>query len=164
MPSIPNDAPDAGTPRPKTSPPGEQTVLYAEDDENYSLLMECAFKKGGFQHRLRHVKDGVEAIAYLRGEGKYADRSQSPFPRLVLLDLKMPRAGGFEVLEWIRRCSDHPHLPVVVLTCSDGVKDIRRAYELGANSFLVKPINVADLQDTLKAVDQYWMKWNVLEQ
>lgn len=141
-----------------------KTVLYAEDDDNYSLLMRCAFKQGGCAQQLQHVKNGLDAMDYLKGEGRYSDRARYPLPCVALVDLKMPMMGGFELLDWIRRSSSHRHLPVIILTCSDELRDIRRAYELGANSFLVKPINVQDLQDTLKAVDQFWLKWNVADE
>lgn len=143
--------------------PNTKTILYAEDDDSYSLLLECALKQGGFKETLRHVWNGAEAIAYIKGEGKYADRTQFPFPSVVLADLKMPCVSGFDLLHWIRRESTSPHLPVVVLTNSDEMKDVRRAYEMGANSFLLKPINVEDLRETLTALDHFWLRCNILE-
>src|SRR5687767_2556057 len=112
------------------------TILCAEDDENYAELLRCSLPHIGCTHELQHVSDGAEAMAYLKGEGKYTDRSLFPFPAVVLADLKMPRVNGLELLDWIRRHSAFPHLPVVVLTSSDEFKDINSAYTLGANSFL----------------------------
>lgn len=139
------------------------TLLYAEDDEHYARLFECTLKQGGFKHRLQIVGDGAEAIAYIKGEGKYSDRSQFPFPTVVLADLKMPRINGFELLDWIRRMSSFPHLPVVILTSSDEQKEIHKAYAMGANSFLVKPPVVEDLKEMLQMLDGYWLKFNQVE-
>ena len=139
------------------------TILYAEDDDNYAELLACTLKQAGFEHSVHHVSDGGEAMAYLKGEGKYSDRTKFPIPGVVLADLKMPRVNGFELLDWIRRQSPFPHLPVIVLTLSEELKDVKRAYSLGANSFLIKPPNVEDLKDLLKMLDGYWLKYNVME-
>src|SRR5687767_14031030 len=110
--------------------PDLRTILYAEDDEGYALLMRCAFQAAGLEHTIHHVQDGSEAIAYLKGEGKYADRSKFGVPCVILVDLKMPKINGFELLEWIRHHSDVPHVPVVVLTSSDEIRDIQKAYSI----------------------------------
>jgi CheY-like chemotaxis protein len=141
--------------RPNTS----NTILYAEDDQNYATLLNSVLRQTGFTHQLRLVQDGAEAIAYLKGEGQYADREKFPFPCLVLADLKMPRINGFDLLRWVRQSST-PFLPVVVLTSSDERKEIHRAYTLGANSFLVKPPHVSDLKELLKTLDEYWLRFN----
>ena len=135
--------------------------MYAEDDENYAELLKCTFKHAQISREIHHVFDGAEAMAYLKGEGKYADRSKFPVPSVVLADLKMPRVNGMELLDWIRRMSLYPHIPVVVLTCSDELEDIKKAYALGANSFLVKPPHVEDLKELMKMLDSYWMRFNV---
>jgi CheY-like chemotaxis protein len=134
------------------------TILYAEDDESYALLLECTLKQVGFSHTLRVVGDGSEAMKYLKGDGKYADRSQFPMPNVVLADLKMPRVNGFELLSWIRKSSPCPHVPVVVLTCSDEFREIQEAYRMGANSFLIKPPHVEDLKELLNMLNTFWLR------
>jgi CheY-like chemotaxis protein len=136
-------------------------LLYAEDDVAYADLLRSILGQSGARHRMVHVRDGEQAIAYLKGEGEFADRQKYPLPSVALLDLKMPRKGGFEVLQWIRHESNFRHLPVVVLTSSDELRDINRAYQLGANSFLMKPFNVHDLKEMLKALEGFWLKYNV---
>jgi CheY-like chemotaxis protein len=138
------------------------TILYAEDDENYARLLECTLKEGCFQHSLQIVTDGAKAISYLKGEGKYSDRIKFPMPNVVLADLKMPNVNGFELLHWIRQMSSCPQIPVVVLTASDEVKEIQKAYSMGANSFLIKPAHLEDLKELLKMLDGYWTKFNYL--
>lgn len=106
------------------------TILLAEDDENDVFFMERAFKEAQIANPLIRVKDGEEAIAYLEGSGAYADRIQFPLPYLVLLDLKMPRKNGFEVISWVREQPCLKRLPLVVLTSSKEDPDVNRAYEL----------------------------------
>src|SRR6185436_17018663 len=105
-------------------------VLLAEDDPDDVLLTQIAFDKARLANPLQVVRDGEEAIAYLRGEGKFADRQKYPLPILLLLDLKMPRTHGFQVLEWIRKQPKLGHLPVAVMTSSDHDPDATRAFEL----------------------------------
>jgi DNA-binding response OmpR family regulator len=133
------------------------TVLHAEDDPNDIALMKhaCMAAKASFQ--LFSASDGEKAIHYINGDGLYADRSTYPAASLVFLDLKMPRKGGFEVLQWIRRHPTLKCLPVLILTSSRHEVDIRRAYELGANSYLVKPVNFEALVNMARVVDSYWM-------
>jgi CheY-like chemotaxis protein len=140
----------------------QKFVLYVEDDHNYATLMQHVFKQTGFSHTLRIVPNGVEAIAYLKGEGRFADRSVYPFPMLLLLDLKMPLLSGFDVLEWVRQKSNYRTLPIVVLTCSGEYEDLRRAYDLGANSFLVKPPKVEDLINMMASLETYWLKHHAI--
>lgn len=149
--------------RPIFISPDPRTVLLAEDDESYALLLKCAFKDAGFDHQLHHVNDGAEAMAYLKGEAQYADRLRYPVPCVALVDLKMPKVNGFELLEWIRHHSQCRHLPVVVLTLSDEIRDIQKAYSIGANSFLVKPPRVEELKQIVEMIDSYWLKLNRTE-
>lgn len=130
-------------------------ILIAEDDDNDVCLIKRAFQKAQFENPLNVVRDGEEAVAYLQGIGVYADRQNNPPPALVLLDLKMPRKNGFEVLEWIREQPEFNHLPVVVLTSSQESSDISRAYALGANSYLVKPANFGSLVDMMNRLREY---------
>lgn len=141
-----------------------RVFLLAEDDAGYAELMKRILAQAGYDaFHLVHVTNGEEVIAYLQGVGKYADRTQYPSPHLLLLDLKMPRVNGFEVLRWVRQESHVNGLPVVVLTSSDELRDIQLAYRMGANSFLMKPTNVHDLKELIKSLEQYWMRFNVTE-
>jgi CheY-like chemotaxis protein len=128
------------------------TVLVVDDDENDLSLILRAFERGGLQNSLQVVKGGATAVAYLGGEPPYHDRAQHPVPVLVLLDINMPRVDGFEVLKWIRRQPSLKRLPVVMLTASEEIATVNKAYQLGATSFLVKPLdfwNAAELMQAL---------------
>ena len=142
------------------APLKNETILLAEDDPDHVLLVERAFVSVRLQNPVQVVADGVEAVAYLNGDGQYSDREAFPVPSLLLLDLKMPNKDGFEVLEWIR---DHPAigavLRVVVLTTSDRIYDVNRAYQLGAHSFLTKPLDVRDFVQLGPALKGSWI-WN----
>lgn len=140
-----------------------RTVLCAEDDDNYALLMQNVFKQAGCAHKLFHVPNGAKAIQYLKGEGEFENRLLYPVPCVVLADLKMPIINGFELIEWIRRNPAYSHIPIVVLTLSEEYRDIQKAYSLGANSFLVKPPNVEDLKEIVKMLDNYWLKLNRIQ-
>lgn len=133
-----------------------RTILVAEDREDDVFLMQLAFKKAGSQAALQFVPNGVEALAYLKGEDKYTDRSAFPFPDLMLLDLKMPKKNGLEVLEAIRADPLLKRLTVVVFTSSNQPRDIDLALELGANSYLVKPSDTKVLVGLLQRVEDYW--------
>ena len=138
----------------------KETILTADDDENDVLLLKMAFTKAGLADQLQRVKDGAEAIHYLQGDGIYADRESFPFPSLLLLDLKMPYKNGFDVLTWIRAHPVVKHLIVAVLTASKDEADIRRAYDLFTNSYLVKPTTIEGLEELAKKVKGYWLELN----
>ena len=138
----------------------EGTVLLVEDDANDVMLTARAFEQAGFVNPLQVVPDGEAAIAYLSGEGRYADRQRYPFPILLLLDLKLPRVSGFEVLAWLRAVPDIRRLPVIVLTSSEQSPDINRAYDQGANSYLVKPVEFDDLKEMIEKFHIYWVDLN----
>ncbi len=133
------------------------TILQVEDDANDVLLFEQACRKAGLTVPIHRVSDGDEALAYLRGQGPFADRDEHPLPRLVLLDLKMPRVSGFEVLAWLRRQERFRRLPVVVLSSSNHESDVKRALELGVNSYLVKPVQFDALVEVVRQIHQYWL-------
>ena len=135
---------------------GKLCILLAEDEQNDVFLIRRAFQKAQLLNPIRVVSDGHEAISYLRGDGKYADREQFPLPTLVLLDLKMPRLGGFDVIAWVRQQPGLKRLPLVVLTSSKEGPDVNRAYELGANTYLVKPVEFDGLMDMIKNLSLYW--------
>jgi CheY-like chemotaxis protein len=135
----------------------QQTVLLVEDNRDDVLLIERAFKKAHVVNPLQVVRDGEQAIAYLSGEPPYSDRQKHPLPALVLLDLKLPRKSGLEVLAWLRQQPGLKRLRVVVLTSSKEAVDVNRAHELGANSYMVKPVQFNDLLDMVKTLDLYWL-------
>jgi CheY-like chemotaxis protein len=135
----------------------QPVILLAEDREDDILLIRQAFKRGNVPQPTHVVRDGEEAVAYLAGDGKYANRDEYPLPALLLLDLKMPRMDGFEVLEWIRKQPSLRPLRVVVLTSSEDIFDVNHAYELGANSFLVKPLDFELFVETCAVIKKYWL-------
>jgi CheY-like chemotaxis protein len=136
-------------------------ILLAEDSEDDALLMRRAFKQAGLRYPLVTVESGDEAIAYLAGEGKYSDRQKYPVPALLLLDLRLPGMGGLEVLKWIRSHPVWKMIIVVILTSSDFYRDVDRAYELGANSLVIKPAEYSQLVQTVKLIDWFWLTLNV---
>lgn len=135
-------------------------MLLVEDEPNDVLLIQRAFRKAGVHAPMRVVNDGQAAMDYLAGHGVYADRVAYPLPALVLLDLKLPRKSGHEVLEWLRAQPALKRTPVVLLTSSKESMDIDRAYELGANSYLVKPVAFAELLNMARTLDLYWLQLN----
>jgi len=139
---------------------GGQVILVVEDDPNDVLLIQRAFDKARILNPLQTVGNGDDAVAYLAGEGSFADRQRHPFPVLVLLDLKLPRRSGLEVLEWIRGQVGLKRLPVVVLTSSKETTDVNQAYDLGANSYLVKPVGFDSLLELVKSLEVYWLILN----
>jgi CheY-like chemotaxis protein len=136
---------------------GDATVLLAEDDPDDILLTQIAFEKARLANPLQVVRDGEEAIEYLKGDGQYANRLLFPVPILLLLDLKMPRANGFQVLEWLRKQSEFSRLPVAIMTSSDHDPHITRAYQLGADSYLRKPPDAAALLALVQRLHAYWL-------
>src|SRR6267142_5224903 len=119
--------------------PQHAVILLVEDREDDVLIIAKAFAEARLDNEVRVVSDGEAAIQYLKGEGIYADRSKYPLPNLILLDLKMPKVDGFEVLRWLRQQPAFANIVVVVLTMSTAIRDVNLAYQLGANSFMVKP-------------------------
>ena len=132
------------------------TILHIEDDPNDILLVERAMRKSNSGAQLRAVSDGDMAVTYLKGEGDFAKRELYPLPDLLLLDLKMPRKSGLEVLAWIRKEDPFKLTPVVIFTSSKHDQDINKAYDLGANSYLVKPVGFDALLETIKQIQFYW--------
>lgn len=136
------------------------TILIIEDDANDRLMLERGFRRVGAQAGIQYVKDGEEAMEYLVGAGQFEDRGLFPAPILILLDLRLPKRSGFEVLQCIRGSGDLRRVPVVVLTSSRDSKDIDRAYDCGANSYLVKPPTPQALEEMLRSVNLYWLILN----
>ena len=137
--------------------PENAVILLVEDQEEDILLIRRAFKKANLLNTLQVVRDGEEAIAYLKGVEMYRNRNEYPLPALVLLDLKLPRLSGLEVLKWIRGQPGLSVLRVVVLTASQRIQDVNLAYQLGANSFLVKPVEFENFVSVVNALQGYWL-------
>ena len=138
-------------------------VLQVEDESNDIYLLEYGFRQAQVAATLRAVRDGQEAINYLCGAGRYADRAEFPWPCLILLDLKMPRKTGFEVLAWIREQDPlTSSLPVIICSSSASEADIRTAYKLGANAYVVKPSNADALLEFVKSLSTFWLHYNRL--
>jgi CheY-like chemotaxis protein len=136
------------------------TIVLAEDDPNDVLLIRRALARANIANPVAVVADGEAAVAYLEGLDANGDPSPHGAPVLLLLDLKMPRLSGFEVLEWLRAQPALGRLPVVVLTSSREMTDINRAYELGANSYLVKPGSPDELLEIVRTLGMYWLVLN----
>jgi CheY-like chemotaxis protein len=137
-----------------------RTVLLVEDNPDDILLLERAWRKAQLPHTLQVVRDGEVAVAYLAGHGVYADRDQYPLPALILLDLKLPRMSGPEVLAWLRSQPLLRRLIVVALTTSRQVDDVQRMYDLGVNSYLAKPPAPGQLLALVQSLSAYWVGLN----
>ena len=135
------------------------TILMADDDEDDRLLALDALKEGRVLNNLHCVEDGVELLEYLRREGKFADPSTSPRPSLILLDLNMPRMDGREALQHIKADPNLRSIPVVILTTSKEEEDMIRGYDLGAASYITKPVNFEGLVDLMRAIGRYWIEF-----
>ena len=135
------------------------TILLAEDDADDRLLVREALVEGRVLNELRCVEDGEELLDYLRRRGRYADPEESPRPGLVLLDLNMPRKDGREALREIKADPDLKRIPIVVMTTSKAEEDIVRSYDLGANSYITKPVTFERLVELMKVLGRYWIEF-----
>lgn len=133
-------------------------ILMAEDDADDRLLAQDALSESGLEHDLRFVENGEELMDYLGRRGKYAESEQAPRPGLILLDLNMPRKDGREALQEIKASADLRRIPLLVLTTSRADTDINRIYELGANSFITKPVTFDELVKVMTLIGQYWFQ------
>jgi len=134
------------------------TVLIIDDDENDVVFVRFAFEQAKVSNPIQALHDGIEAIDYLRGQGRYSDRRRYPLPCLMLLDLKMPRCDGFEVLAWRQREAGLQYFPVVVFTSSNQERDIQRAMELGATAYAVKPAQLEYLIAMARELQSKWLE------
>jgi CheY-like chemotaxis protein len=132
-------------------------VLYVEDDGNDAFLLQLAFERAGVANAVRVAKDGQEAVDYLSGSGDFGNRERHPLPCLMLLDLNLPRLNGMEVLRWVRGETRLKDLPVVVFTSSNQPSDRRQALEYGANDYIVKPLNMARMEELVRGLEQRWL-------
>lgn len=140
--------------------PEDLTILLVEDNATDVILIRRAFDKAKLGNPVQVVADGDSAVGYLAGEGIYQDRRQYPLPILILLDLKLPRRSGLEVLQWLRAQETLRRIPVVMLTSSQQNSDVNAAYDTGVNSYLVKPVEFDGLLQMLKTVNLYWLMLN----
>lgn len=137
------------------------TILVIEDDPNDQVLIETAFRRVGVTDPIHLLADGAEAIAYMCGEGKYEDRDKFAYPTFITTDLKMPRADGFAVLEFLKKNPEWKVIPAVVLSASSDLDDVKKSYMLGASSYHVKPKTLEDLCRQLKILNDYWLTCEV---
>jgi two-component system response regulator len=133
-------------------------ILFAEDSIDDAMLTIRALNKSGFTNKLLHVKDGAEALDFLYCRGIYSKRNPKAYPKLFLLDLKMPKVSGLQVLEKVKSDADFKCIPVVILTSSQEDPDIAKCYSLGANSYIVKPVDSTNFFEAIKDMGMYWMQ------
>jgi CheY-like chemotaxis protein len=132
-------------------------ILFVEDSIDDAILTIRALTKSGFTNKIHHVKDGAEALDFIYCKGIYASRNIKEYPKLILLDLKMPKVTGMQVLEKIKSDPDLKSIPVVILTSSREDPDIKECYALGANSYIVKPVDSNNFFLAIKEIGLYWM-------
>lgn len=133
-------------------------ILMVEDDEGDIFFMKHALEKAAAGHTAHFVANGEEAIAYLTGQGKYADRSKFPLPNIILTDLNMPKRDGLEFLHWLRSHPQNAVIPTIMFSSSGQASDVQKAYELGANSYMTKPSNINELVDLIRVTYEYWCR------
>ena len=138
--------------------PVEHPFLIIEDDENDILLIKRALRKNGVTLPIQIVRSGIEALAYLKGEGEFNNRVLFPFPSFIITDVKMPVSGGFDVLAWLKTHPECSVVPVIVLSSSTEEGDIKTAYELGANAYFAKPHDVQDSETLFKMILEFWAR------
>lgn len=135
-------------------------ILLAEDDPAHAEIVHRTMELAQITHRMEHVEDGQQALDYLYQRGHFSDPTLAPRPRLILLDLRMPRIDGLEVLKLIKSDPLMMHIPVIVLTTSAAEADMAKAYDHHANSYLVKPVNFSRFTTMMEAIGSYWLLWN----
>jgi CheY-like chemotaxis protein len=136
------------------------TILLVEDNPDHAELVMRNLEDFKVSNRVIHVDDGQKALDYLHGQGEYADRRTYPLPDLMLLDLRLPRVDGLQVLRQVKENADLRSLPVVILTTSDAERDLATAYDYHTNSFLTKPINFTEFSSLIRDLGFYWLAWN----
>lgn len=134
------------------------TIVIADDDPEDRMLAEDALKDSRLVNDIRFVEDGEELLEYLQHQGRYADPDTAPRPGMILLDLNMPRMDGREALKLIKADPDLRRIPVVVLTTSKAEEDIYRTYDLGVNSFIIKPVTFDSLVSIMRVLETYWFE------
>jgi CheY-like chemotaxis protein len=137
-------------------------ILVADDSEDDVMFLQRAFARAGGSDVLEHVTDGGMAIDYLAGRGVYGERERYPFPQLLILDIKMPGKDGFEVLEWARGEGGLRSLPIIMWSSNGDQGEVDRAFELGANSYVVKPCDLGELDQMVRSLREYWLGTSML--
>ncbi|MGC4036110.1 MAG: response regulator [Chitinophagaceae bacterium] len=135
-------------------------ILLAEDNPEDAEMTIRALKKVNLANHLTHVEDGQEALDFIYATGNYRDRSQSPHPRLIILDVKMPRIDGIEVLKRLKTNEDTRSIPIVILTSSAEERDMIESYHYGVNSYVVKPVEFAQFMKAVSDLGLYWLLIN----
>ena len=135
-------------------------ILLVEDNPRDADLTIRALRKNHLANNVFHLEDGVQALDYLKCRGEYANKDNNDNPKVIFLDLKLPKLSGLEVLKQIRSNDNLKNLPVVILTSSNEDPDIKAAYEIGANSYVVKPVDFKAFQDSLSHLGFYWLLIN----
>jgi CheY-like chemotaxis protein len=135
-------------------------LLCVDDSAEDRLLISLAAKEAGIPNPLIMLEDGEEAVEYLSRKGRFSDPAASPSPAMLLLDLKMPRLSGIEVLTWVRSQEHLKALPIIVFSASIHPGEITEAYRLGVNSFMVKPASAQEMVDMMSAIKSYWLRYN----
>jgi CheY-like chemotaxis protein len=136
------------------------TILLVEDNHDHAELVKRNLEEFQVANHIHHVEDGEAALDYVYGRGAYSDHKKFPRPDLILLDLRLPRIDGLEVLKQIKCDLTLQAIPVVVLTTSDAEKDLAKAYEYHANSYVTKPVNFENFSRLLRDLGYYWLAWN----
>jgi CheY-like chemotaxis protein len=134
------------------------TILIAEDSQDDAFFLERAFRKIGLKNPVQILTDGAAVMDYLKAEGKYSNRSEYPFPSVMFIDVKMPRVNGFEVLQWLQCHQQCKVIPTMVFSSSEQPEDIERAYQLGANAYIIKPNTTTELEEILRSAHDFWSR------
>lgn len=138
----------------------DRAILLVEDSQDDVVLMLRALRENNITNKVTVINDGEEALDYLAAKGRYADRDVSDLPQVILLDLKLPKLDGLDVLKQIRAIEQTRCVPVVVLTSSKEVVDLQASYRLGANSYIQKPLDFARFIQAVRDIAVYWLDWN----
>ena len=146
--------------RDRMAEPVLPTILLVEDTPSDATLIRRSFEKTNVLNPIVWTKNGQEALGYLSGLGQYSDRTKYPLPALILLDLDLPEMTGFELLQWKRSQPNIRRIPVVILTIDSASSTVNAAYDLGANSYLVKPGNPEEVMRVVKIIQEYWLGLN----
>ena len=136
------------------------SILLVEDNPAHAELVRRSLERHRAANKIYHVADGKAALAYLFRRGAYADEQRSPRPHVILLDLRLPKIGGLEVLRQVKTSDDLKHIPVVILTTSAAERDMLRAYEQNANGYVVKPLDFEKFQQLMEELGYFWLEWN----
>ena len=145
---------------PKNAPRAPFTILLVEDNAAHTELIRRSFEGHRPAGTIHHVADGQAALDYLHRRGRYADPRQSPRPHVILMDLRLPRIDGLDVLRAIKASEELRSIPVVVLTTSEAKREAEQAYEAHANSYVVKPVDFSEFAQLMDALGVYWLGWN----